>query len=98
VIAAVEAVDAVISFDEETPIDLIRRLRPDVLVKGGDYTIAGVVGAEDVQQSGGRIVLVDLVEGHSTTRLIEAIRAAPSPAPLPTAGRAAPLRSKEDAA
>jgi D-beta-D-heptose 7-phosphate kinase/D-beta-D-heptose 1-phosphate adenosyltransferase len=98
VIAAVEAVDAVISFDEETPIDLIRRLRPDVLVKGGDYTIEGVVGAEDVQQSGGRVLLVDLVEGHSTTRLIEAIRAAPSPAPLPAAPRAAPLRSKEDAA
>jgi D-beta-D-heptose 7-phosphate kinase/D-beta-D-heptose 1-phosphate adenosyltransferase len=96
--AAVEAVDAVISFDEETPIDLIRRLRPDVLVKGGDYTIEGVVGAEDVQNSGGRVVLVDLVEGHSTTRLIEAIRATPSPAPLPAAGRAAPLRSKEDAA
>jgi len=98
VIAAVEAVDAVISFDQETPIELIRRLRPDVLVKGGDYTIEGVVGAEDVQQSGGRVLLVDLVEGHSTTRLIEAIRAAPSPAPLPAAGRAAPLRSKEDAA
>ena len=85
VIAAVEAVDAVISFDEETPIDLIRRLRPDVLVKGGDYTIEGVVGAEDVQQTGGRVVLVDLVEGHSTTRLIEAIRTAPA-------------RSTEDAA
>jgi len=98
VISAVEAVDAVISFDEETPIELIRRLRPDVLVKGGDYTIEGVVGAEDVHASGGRVVLVDLVEGHSTTRLIEAIRAAPSPAPLPAAGRAAPARSKEDAA
>jgi len=98
VIAAVEAVDAVISFDEETPIDLIRRLRPDVLVKGGDYTIEGVVGAEDVQNSGGRVVLVDLVEGHSTTRLIEAIRATPSPAPLPAARRAARSRSKEDAA
>lgn len=74
VIAAVEAVDAVIGFAEETPIDLIRRLQPDVLVKGGDYTIEGVVGAEEVQRAGGRVVLVDLVEGRSTTRLIDAIR------------------------
>jgi D-beta-D-heptose 7-phosphate kinase/D-beta-D-heptose 1-phosphate adenosyltransferase len=74
VIAAVESVDAVISFDEETPIELIRRLRPDVLVKGGDYTIEGVVGADLVQSLGGRVVLVDLVEGRSTTRLIDAIR------------------------
>jgi D-beta-D-heptose 7-phosphate kinase / D-beta-D-heptose 1-phosphate adenosyltransferase len=75
VIGAVEAVDAVISFDEDTPIELIRRLKPDVLVKGGDYTIEGVVGAPEVQASGGRVVLVDLIEGHSTTRLIDAIRA-----------------------
>ena len=74
VIAAVESVDAVISFDEETPIELIRRLQPDVLVKGGDYTIDGVVGAAEVQAAGGRVVLVDLVEGRSTTRLIDAIR------------------------
>ena len=70
----VEAVDAVISFDEETPIELIRRLKPDVLVKGGDYTIETVVGAEDVQAAGGRVVLVDLVEGRSTTGLIHAIQ------------------------
>jgi D-beta-D-heptose 7-phosphate kinase / D-beta-D-heptose 1-phosphate adenosyltransferase len=74
VIAAVESVDAVISFDEETPLELIRRVRPDVLVKGGDYMIEGVVGADLVQSWGGRVVLVDLVEGRSTTRLIEAIR------------------------
>jgi D-beta-D-heptose 7-phosphate kinase / D-beta-D-heptose 1-phosphate adenosyltransferase len=75
VIAAVEAVDAVLSFDEETPIELIRRLKPDVLVKGGDYTIDGVVGAKEVQGWGGRVELVDVVEGRSTTRLIDAIRA-----------------------
>jgi D-beta-D-heptose 7-phosphate kinase / D-beta-D-heptose 1-phosphate adenosyltransferase len=75
VIAAVEAVDAVISFDEETPIELIRRLKPDVLVKGADYKIEGVVGAAEVEGWGGRVVLVDLVEGRSTTRLIDAIRA-----------------------
>ena len=93
VIAAVESVDAVISFDEETPIELIRRLKPDVLVKGGDYTIEGVVGHEEVQANGGRVMLVELVEGRSTTRLIEAIRATPA-----AASRAARARSKEDAA
>src|SRR5205823_12355764 len=94
VIAAVESVDAVISFDEETPIELIRRLKPDVLVKGGDYTIEGVVGHAEVQATGGRVLLVDLVEGRSTTRLIEAIRKTPAPA----RARLARARSKEDAA
>src|SRR6266550_2709696 len=94
VIAAVESVDAVISFDEETPIELIRRLKPDVLVKGGDYTVEGVVGHEDVQAAGGRVLLVDLVEGRSTTRLIEAIRKTPATART----RLARARSKEDAA
>lgn len=75
VIAAVEAVDAVISFDEDTPLELIRRLEPDLLVKGGDYTIETVVGAAEVEAAGGRVVLVDLVEGRSTTTLIDAIRA-----------------------
>ena len=97
VIAAVESVDAVISFDEETPIDLIRRLKPDVLVKGGDYTIEGVVGHEVVEANGGRVLLVELVEGRSTTRLIEAIRATPA-APGTRAARASRARSKEDAA
>ncbi len=78
VIGALESVDAVISFDEDTPLELIRRIKPDVLVKGGDYTIDGVVGAAEVQQAGGRVVLVDLVAGRSTTRLIDAIRAAQS--------------------
>jgi D-beta-D-heptose 7-phosphate kinase/D-beta-D-heptose 1-phosphate adenosyltransferase len=55
-------------------------LHPDVLVKGGDYTMEGVVGADLVQADGGRVVLVDLIDGRSTTRLIEAIRAAQSPA------------------
>ena len=77
VIAAVEAVDAVVSFDEETPIELIRHLKPDVLVKGADYTVAEVVGAPEVRAAGGRVVLVDLVEGRSTTRLIDTIRTAP---------------------
>ena len=93
VIAAVESVDAVISFDEETPLKLIARLEPDVLVKGGDYTIEGVVGADEVKAAGGRVVLVDLVEGRSTTRLIDAIREAHTPAEAD----AARVRSSEDA-
>src|SRR5438067_2054255 len=97
VIAAVESGDAVISVDDETPIELIRRLKPDVLVKGGDYTIEGVVGHEVVEANGGRVLLVELVEGRSTTRLIEAIRATPA-APGTRAARASRARSKEDAA
>src|SRR5438874_10572730 len=97
VIAAVESVDAVISFEEETPIELICRLKPDVLVKGGDYTIEGVVGHEEVQANGGRVLLVELVEGRSTTRLIEAIRATPT-ASGGRAARTPRARSKEDAA
>jgi D-beta-D-heptose 7-phosphate kinase/D-beta-D-heptose 1-phosphate adenosyltransferase len=97
VIAAVEAVDAVISFDDDTPIELIRRLKPDVLVKGGDYTIEGVVGAEEVEAAGGRVLLVDLIDGRSTTRLIDAIRESHSPAEA-DAARAASARSSEDAA
>jgi len=57
-------------FDEDTPLDMIRALRPDVLVKGSDYTIEQVVGAPDVQAWGGKVVLVTLKEGHSTTKTI----------------------------
>lgn len=71
VIAALAAVDAVILFDELTPIDLITALRPDVLVKGADYTRDEVVGADEVEAAGGRVVLVPLVEGRSTSALIE---------------------------
>jgi len=78
VIAAVESVDAVISFADDTPLELIRRLAPAVLVKGGDYTVDTVVGAKEVQETGGRVVLVDIVEGHSTTGLIDAIRTEPT--------------------
>jgi D-beta-D-heptose 7-phosphate kinase / D-beta-D-heptose 1-phosphate adenosyltransferase len=75
VIAGLASVDAVISFDEDTPIELIRRLKPDVLMKGADYTLETVVGAEDVIAMGGRVALIDLVQGHSTTRVIDRLRA-----------------------
>jgi D-beta-D-heptose 7-phosphate kinase/D-beta-D-heptose 1-phosphate adenosyltransferase len=70
VLAALSVVDAVVVFDESTPLNLIRELRPDVLVKGGDYTEETVVGAEDVRSWGGRVCLIPLVEGFSTSKLI----------------------------
>lgn len=75
VIAALQSVDAVISFDDDTPLALIRRLKPNVLMKGADYTVATVVGAEDVIAAGGRVALIDLLEGHSTTRVIDRLQA-----------------------
>jgi D-beta-D-heptose 7-phosphate kinase / D-beta-D-heptose 1-phosphate adenosyltransferase len=71
VMAALAAVDAVVLFDEETPLNLIRALKPDVLVKGGDYTVETVVGHEDVIASGGRVEIVPTVEGFSTTNLVK---------------------------
>ena len=76
VLAALQDVDAVVVFSEDTPLQLIRRLRPDVLVKGGDYTRDTIVGADDVESWGGRVVIVPLVPGQSTTSIIEKLRAA----------------------
>ncbi len=74
VLAALEAVDLVVIFDQDTPIELIRRVRPKVLVKGSDYRPEDVVGRELVEAEGGEVVLVDLVPGHSTTRLVDRSR------------------------
>jgi D-beta-D-heptose 7-phosphate kinase / D-beta-D-heptose 1-phosphate adenosyltransferase len=70
VLAALAATDAVVIFDEATPLELIRAVRPDVLVKGGDYTAATIVGADDVASWGGRVAIVPTVEGVSTTNTI----------------------------
>jgi D-beta-D-heptose 7-phosphate kinase/D-beta-D-heptose 1-phosphate adenosyltransferase len=70
VLAALEAVDLVAPFDEDTPIELIRRVRPHVLIKGADYKKSEVVGAELVERWGGEVILVELLPGHSTTRLV----------------------------
>lgn len=75
VIAALEAVDCVVLFDGDTPIDLIRLLEPDVLVKGGDYTRATTVGADFVEARGGRVHHVELEPGFSTTAIVERLRA-----------------------
>ena len=71
VLAALAAVDAVVIFDESTPLELILAVQPDVLVKGGDYNPETVVGAHEVQSWGGEVKIVPTVEGFSTTRLIE---------------------------
>ncbi len=70
VLAALEAVDLVVVFEEDTPLELIRQVRPAVLVKGGDYTRDKVVGHEIVEAAGGEVILIDLVPGHSTTSMV----------------------------
>jgi D-beta-D-heptose 7-phosphate kinase/D-beta-D-heptose 1-phosphate adenosyltransferase len=75
VLAALEAVDLVAIFDEDTPEKLISRVRPTVLVKGSDYTREEVVGREIVEALGGEIILIDIVPGHSTTSMVERTRA-----------------------
>jgi rfaE bifunctional protein nucleotidyltransferase chain/domain len=75
VLAALEAVDAVVVFDEDTPLELVMTLRPDVIVKGGDYTPDTVVGAREVASWGGEVVIIPLTVGHSTTSIIEKLRA-----------------------
>jgi D-beta-D-heptose 7-phosphate kinase/D-beta-D-heptose 1-phosphate adenosyltransferase len=74
VMAAIRHVDAVVAFGEDTPLELITALVPDVLVKGADYTVDRVVGADVVQAAGGRVVLAELVPGQSTTGIIERMR------------------------
>jgi len=75
VLAALESVDAVAIFDEDTPLELINATRPDVIVKGGDYTPDTVVGRREVESWGGRVVIVPLTPGQSTTAIIEKLRA-----------------------
>ncbi len=71
IMAALAATDAVVLFNEETPIELIRALKPDVIVKGGDYTVESVVGHKDVAAWGGRVEIVPTVEGFSTTNIVK---------------------------
>lgn len=75
VLAGLEAVDAVVEFAEDTPALLVEQLLPNVIVKGGDYSPSTVAGADTVQAHGGRVVIVPLVEGQSTTSIIEALGA-----------------------
>jgi D-glycero-beta-D-manno-heptose 1-phosphate adenylyltransferase len=72
-LASFAFVDGVILFDEETPIELIKSVRPDVLVKGGDYKISTIVGADFVKQNGGNVIVIPFLEGHSSTNYINKI-------------------------
>lgn len=74
VLAALGMVDAVVVFDDDTPLRLIQLLEPDVLVKGGDYTVDTIVGAPEVQARGGRVAVIPLTAGQSTTSIIERLR------------------------
>jgi D-beta-D-heptose 7-phosphate kinase/D-beta-D-heptose 1-phosphate adenosyltransferase len=74
ILAALESVDAVVIFDDLTPREVIARLLPDVLVKGGDWPGDQIVGREDVEAAGGRVVLAPVVPGYSTTDILKKIR------------------------
>jgi D-beta-D-heptose 7-phosphate kinase/D-beta-D-heptose 1-phosphate adenosyltransferase len=74
ILDALRMVDAVVIFNEDTPAALIQELKPDILVKGGDYEEQEIVGAETVKQYGGRVEIIPLVEGFSTSRLIQKIK------------------------
>lgn len=73
-LASLIIVDAVVIFEEDTPLELITAVQPDVLVKGGDYTIDQIVGAKEVMANGGRVVINPIMEGFSTTGIIEQIK------------------------
>ena len=75
VLAGFASVDCVVLFDEDTPLELIRRLEPNVLVKGADYSRERIVGADWVESRGGRVVQVPLVRGFSTSSIVERLRA-----------------------
>jgi D-beta-D-heptose 7-phosphate kinase/D-beta-D-heptose 1-phosphate adenosyltransferase len=77
-VAALDPVDAVLVFDEDTPDLVIRAIRPDVLVKGGDWRIDEIVGRDTVEACGGRVVRAAIAPGHSTTAILERIRNLPA--------------------
>lgn len=74
VLSALKSVDYVIPFDEDTPLTLIQSIHPDILVKGGDYTLDTIIGAKEVIAHGGKVEVIPFVEGKSTTSIIDAIK------------------------
>ena len=78
-LASLLMVDAVVIFEEDTPLELINSVRPDVIVKGGDYTIEQIVGAKEVMSNGGRVVINPVIEGYSTTSIIDKLKALNNP-------------------
>ncbi|MEO5500511.1 MAG: D-glycero-beta-D-manno-heptose 1-phosphate adenylyltransferase [Ginsengibacter sp.] len=74
VISSLVMVDYVVIFDEDTPLELIKILKPDVLIKGGDYTMENIVGAKETNTVGGKVEIISLVKGFSTTAIIEKMK------------------------
>jgi D-glycero-beta-D-manno-heptose 1-phosphate adenylyltransferase len=74
ILASLIIVDAVVIFNEDTPLEIIKAIMPDVLVKGGDYTVEQIVGAKEVMANGGRVVINDIIEGFSTTGIIDKVK------------------------
>jgi len=73
-LAALKSIDVVVAFSEDTPLNLIMTLIPDILVKGGDYSVETIVGAEEVLHAGGQVQVIPFLEGYSSTRLIQRIQ------------------------
>lgn len=73
-LAAMEFVDAVVLFDEDTPYNLIKNIMPDILIKGKDYNVENIIGSDIVLKNNGDIITIDLVEGYSTTKIFDKIR------------------------
>jgi rfaE bifunctional protein nucleotidyltransferase chain/domain len=69
-----KSVDSVVLFEEDTPLNLIKKIMPDILVKGGDYTLETIVGAKEVMENGGKVEVISFVDGYSTTNLVKKIR------------------------
>lgn len=78
-LASLLMVDAVVIFEEDTPLELINSIKPDVLAKGGDYTIEQIAGAKEVMANGGRVVINPVIEGYSTTSIIDKLKTFDNP-------------------
>ena len=74
VLASLASVDLVCMFEDDTPLHILSEIKPDLLVKGADYTVEQVVGAQEVQSWGGRVALAELLPGHSTTATLARLR------------------------
>jgi D-glycero-beta-D-manno-heptose 1-phosphate adenylyltransferase len=94
ILAALECVDAVVIFNELTPREIVTALLPDILVKGGDWADNKIIGREEVEAAGGRVVSIPVVPGYSTTEILRKIREGAPPAANTTATPAQPAPTK----
>lgn len=74
ILSAIEFIDYIILFEEDTPKDIIKAISPDFLVKGGDYEAKDIVGADHVKSYGGKVIIIDLVEGYSSSKIISSLK------------------------